>query len=343
MIKNQETNLKDQKKEILFYYESRQNPNGDPGFENQPRLMPDGTIIVTDVRIKRTIRDFAKSKYDKPLFVDLGENGKPVMADDRAEEIIGSLEDDTIKSLILKTFDVPLFGALVTIRKGKDKKGKDKDSGSQKLTGPVQFGIGRSVNQVQILNPQITSRFVGKEKKKQSPSDDQEPDQHGTIGKFYAVDYALIKIQGAVNPANLGQYIEDEDVVQSFKEAESKLVSSLWEGTNALITRSKFPQRSIFLLEVTYDSSIYNDLPILVEDDPALKGRVNGLTSSPLRFTKLVEALKNRKNKVKKVKLLCCRELLKDTQQLKADVEALGIPVELVKTEEPAFKEEKAN
>ena len=33
-----------EKKEILFYYESRQNPNGDPGFENQPRLMPDGTL-----------------------------------------------------------------------------------------------------------------------------------------------------------------------------------------------------------------------------------------------------------------------------------------------------------
>ncbi|HXX96253.1 MAG TPA: type I CRISPR-associated protein Cas7 [Candidatus Bathyarchaeia archaeon] len=49
---------KNHRKEILFYYESRQNPNGDPGFENQPRLMSDGTIMVTDVRIKRTIRDY---------------------------------------------------------------------------------------------------------------------------------------------------------------------------------------------------------------------------------------------------------------------------------------------
>lgn len=334
MTENQETKLKDQKKELLFYYESRQNPNGDPGFENQPRLMPDGTIIVTDVRIKRTIRDYAKSKYGKTLFVDFGEDGSAVKADQRAKEILGDNLDDAIKGLALKTFDVPLFGGLLTIR--------GERGSSQKLTGPVQFAIGRSVNQVQILNPQITGRFVGKEKKGETQND-EKLEQYSTFGKFYAVDYALIKIQGAVNPANLGQYIEDKDVVQSFKEAESKLVSSLWEGTNSLITRSKFPQRSIFLLEVTYDSSIYNDLPILVEDDPALKGRVNGLTSSPLRFTKLVEALKSRKDKVKKVKLLCCRELLKDTQQLKADVAALGIPVELVKTEEPAVKEEKAN
>jgi hypothetical protein len=142
-------------------------------------------------------------------------------------------------------------------------------------------------------------------------------------------------MQGAVNPANLGEYLEDGAVVESFKKAEGKLFSSLWEGTNALITRSKFPQRSIFLLEVTYDSSIYNDLPVLVDEDPALKGKASGLTTSPLRFTKLLEALKNRKDKVVNVRISCCRELLKDTHQLVADVNALGIPVELIGTEEP--------
>ena len=327
MTANQQPDLKNLKKELLFYYESRQNPNGDPGFENQPRLMPDGTIMVTDVRIKRTIRDYAKSKYGDTLFVDFGEEGTPVKADERAKEILGNSLDAAIKGLAVKTFDVPLFGGLVTIRAER--------GSSQKLTGPVQFAIGRSVNQVQILNPMITGRFVGKEKKG-DPQGEEKQEQFSTFGKFYAVDYALIKIQGAVNPANLGEYLEDAAVVESFKKAESKLFYSLWEGTNALITRSKFPQRSIFLLEVTYDSSIYNDLPVLVEEDPALKGRASGLTDSPLKFTKLLEALKTRKARVKKVRLASCRELLKDTQQLKADIEALGIPVELVPTEEPA-------
>jgi len=181
----------------------------------------------------------------------------------------------------------------------------------------------------------ITGRFVGKEKKSDS-QDEEEQKQHSTFGKFYAVDYALIKIQGAVNPANLGEFLEDAAVVESFKKAESKLFYSLWEGTNALITRSKFPQRSIFLMEVTYDSSIYNDLPVLVEEDQALKGRACGLTNSPLKFTKFLEALKTRKARVKKIRLASCRELLKETQQLKADIIALGIPVELIPTEEPA-------
>jgi Cas7 group CRISPR-associated protein Csh2 len=68
MTTDQQCELKNLKKELLFYYESRQNPNGDPGFENQPRLMSDGTIMVTDVRIKRTIRDYAKNKYGVTLF-----------------------------------------------------------------------------------------------------------------------------------------------------------------------------------------------------------------------------------------------------------------------------------
>ncbi len=327
MTINQSFELKNFKKELLFYYESRQNPNGDPGFENQPRLMSDGTIMVTDVRIKRTIRDYAKSKWGDTLFVDFGEEGTPVKADERAREILGDNLDDAIKGLAIRTFDVPLFGGLVTIRAER--------GSSQKLTGPVQFAIGRSVNKVQVLNPQITGRFVGKEKKV-DVQDQEKQEQFSTFGKFYAVDYALIKIQGAVNPANLGDYLEDAAVVESFTKAESKLFLSLWEGTNALITRSKFPQRSIFLLEVTYNSSIYNDLPVLVEEDPALKGRASGLTSSPLKFTKLLEALKTRKEKVRKVRLASCRELLKDTQQLKADIDALGIVVEVIPTEEPA-------
>ena len=88
------------KKEILFYYESRQNPNGDPGFENQPRMMPDETIMVTDVRIKRTIRDFAKTKHGETLFVDYGKEGEAVKADSRAEEILGNLKGDVIGGLL---------------------------------------------------------------------------------------------------------------------------------------------------------------------------------------------------------------------------------------------------
>jgi len=327
------TGIKNLRKEFLFYYESRQNPNGDPGFENQPRLMSDGTIIVTDVRVKRTIRDYAKSKFKETLFVDYGKDDKPVTADKRAEEILENLKGDVIEGLLKKTFDVPLFGALVTIRQKESKKSssqeEDRESGSQKLTGPVQFGIGRSVNQVQVINPMISGRFVGKEK--------ERGEQFSTFGKFYSVEYALIKIQGAVNPMNLDKYLDDNEAVQKFLGAESKLFECLWNGTNSLVTRSKFPQRSIFFLEVAYDSAIYNDLPILVEEDGAMKGKATNLTAHPLKFEKLMAALSERKPKVKGVRVAACRELTEDAKLLTRVLGEKAIPQELIPTEDPSW------
>ncbi|MCX7795379.1 MAG: type I CRISPR-associated protein Cas7, partial [bacterium] len=46
--------------EILFLYDATNtNPNGDPLDENKPRIDEEtGRNIVTDVRLKRTIRDY---------------------------------------------------------------------------------------------------------------------------------------------------------------------------------------------------------------------------------------------------------------------------------------------
>ena len=98
--------------EILFYYESMQNPNGDPGFENQPRLMPDETIMVTDVRIKRTMRDYARDVKGETLFVDYNKDGIATTAQIKANELAQNSKD-VIRSLLEITFDVPLFGALI--------------------------------------------------------------------------------------------------------------------------------------------------------------------------------------------------------------------------------------
>ncbi|MDE1766202.1 MAG: type I CRISPR-associated protein Cas7 [Thaumarchaeota archaeon] len=309
-------NSKD-KKEILFYYESRQNPNGDPGFENQPRLMPDGTILVTDVRIKRTIRDHAKNVLGETLFVDYGDNGLPTTADKRAKEIIGDLKGDVIAKLLNSTFDTPLFGALVTIREAK---GDESGGDSAKITGPVQFGIGRSTNQVNVINPTISGRFVGKEKEGQK--------QYSTFGKFYSVEYALIKIHGAVNPTNLGIYIKDEKIMKKFSEKEEKLFTCLWDGTNHLITRSKYPQRSILFLEVTYESTIYNDLPRLVAEKKEMSEKTTSLVKSPFDFTRLIEVLGKRSDEVKLVRVKGCEELNSDVKSLISKLKDAHIKVE---------------
>ena len=303
--------------EILFYYESMQNPNGDPGLENQPRLMPDDTIMVTDVRIKRTMRDYARDVKGETLFVDYDKDGNAIAADGKAEEIVGSLNGNVIEKLLEKTFDVPLFGALVPIRK----KGSDNEGSSEKLTGPVQFGISRSVNKVQIINPTIVGRFVGKEKTGK---------QFSTFGKFYSVEYALIKVQGVINPRNLSKHAENRMVLEKFKEKTTMINDCLWNGTNQLTTRSKYPQRSILYIYVDYKDKIYNDLPTLVNENENLKGMAKSLGDSPFDFSKLITIMSKRKSEINEIKIRGSEDISNDINSLASDLEKQGLDVEIL-------------
>lgn len=314
-------------KEILFYYESRQNPNGDPGFENQPRLMSDDTIMVTDVRIKRTIRDYARDHLGQVLFVDDGKDGSPVRSHEKAAELleVKALPADAMKRLLLKTFDIPLFGALIPVPPGKKDAGDEKDdraSDSFKLTGPVQFAIGRSVNKVKVINPQISGRFVGRPK-------GNGAQEHSTLGKFYSVEYALIKIAGIVAPSNLGKYGNDKEVAKAFDSAEELLAPALWDGTNSLISRSKYPQRSVLYLEVSYKSpKVYNDLPVLVSETEDMKGWSTALNSAAFDFSKLLGAIKKRKGDVEKIRVMHCDDVDNSVHGLVAKLKSMGVEVE---------------
>lgn len=297
--------------EILFYYESMQNPNGDPGFENQPRLMPDGTIMVTDVRIKRTMRDYARDVKGETLLVDYDKNGNATTAQKRANEIVGKSKD-IISDLLLQTFDVPLFGALIPTT---DK--SITDSPSEKITGPLQFGISRSINQVQIINPSIIGRFEGKTK------------GHSTIGKFYSVEYALIKVQGAINPKNLTKYLKDEKILKKFNEKISMVHDCLWNGTNQLITRSKYPQRSILYIDVDYKDKIYNDLPLLVSESKPPE-MVKSLWDSPFDFSELVSVMSKRKQQVNLIRICGAEDISDDIQKLASELKKKGLSVEII-------------
>jgi len=330
---------KKHRKEILFYYESRQNPNGDPGFEDQPRLLSDGTIMVTDVRIKRTIRDYIGQNVGE-IFVDYDKHGNPTKADDRAKEILGiekeenakeeeenTLPDDAMKLLLQKTYDISLFGAFIPIRAGE---GESSRGSWLKLTGPLQFGIGRSINKVNILNPMIVGRFVGKENQ-------QSEEQFSTFGKFYSVEYALIKIHGGINPTNLGHYYDDEETIRKrFDENVENLPFYLWNGTDQLITRSKFPQRSILYLEIEYDSVIYNDLPLLVKEKDEIRQKITSLPQSPFIFDGLIEQAGKRKDKIKKIRILCSSDIETDINTLITKLKEKGIAEEKIEKLDPA-------
>ena len=100
--------------ELLFLYDvKRCNPNGDPLDANRPRIDEEsGRCLVTDVRLKRTIRDYLMNSkgYDGTaakgdIFIrDI--DGKPVTGAGRSAAYEG--KDDFCQKFI----DVRLFGGV---------------------------------------------------------------------------------------------------------------------------------------------------------------------------------------------------------------------------------------
>ena len=210
--------------EILFLYDVKwANPNGDPIDENKPRMDDESeTLIVTDVRLKRTVRDYLALYYGEKLWV----SGDAVSPKDRAKELGINSVDDAIE----KCIDVRLFGAVIPMQK----KGATESS----LTGPVQFRYGRSLHRVKWEFVQGTAAFLSDSKKHQR-----------SFREEYVVPYALVAFYGIVNDV-LAKFsrLEDEDL--------SKLIEGIWYGTKNLTTRSKTEHNPRLLIKIDYKEGV---------------------------------------------------------------------------------------
>lgn len=236
-----------EKSEILFLYEGKFTvPNGDP-FTGEQRYDDETKhILVSDVRIKRFVRDYfigqnqvTPDKYEIFVFNDksqIAEGSKESGASARMQSLWAKyfpkkpdkkqLEKAAL-DLLQKCIDVRLFGGIST----------EKDA-AVNITGPVQFALlNPSLNKVDLRIHQNTSVF--------SSSADKS---RGAIGTTTIVPYALNQIHGWVNPysaANSGLKKEDID----------ELFSALWNSINNSNTRSKSNQSSVLLVQIVYNNA----------------------------------------------------------------------------------------
>ena len=281
--------------EIVFIYDIKDaNPNGDPLEENKPRIDEDTeTNIVTDVRLKRTIRDYL---YEYKGYN--GQNEKDIFVRE-IKDIEGNIQDAKARAkdfknnpdkIIRDCIDVRLFGGTIpiTVTK-KNKKGEETEAGSSiTLTGPVQFRFGRSLHRVEIKHIKGTGAFAsekGKEKK--------------TFREEYILPYSLIAFYGIVNE-NSAKYtkLTEEDV--------DEMLEAMWNGTKNLVTRTKVGQMPRFLLRVIYKESNYHigDLDkkidlIKSKDDKELRN----ITDVKIDLTRLHDTLVGEKEKIEKVEI----------------------------------------
>lgn len=213
--------------EILFLYDiENANPNGDPNDENKPRLDEEtGKNIVTDVRLKRTIRDYLKDEKKKTLFVEekVFDDGTIQDGKTRAKDF-GSNKTEILNAVLDQCIDVRLFGATIPLEKD-----------SITFTGPVQFKMGKSLHAVKIQHIKGTGAFASQPGAKQK-----------TFREEYILPYSLISFCGVINENGAKHTnLKKEDV--------ALLKDALWNGTKGLISRSKFGQMPRLLLVINYN------------------------------------------------------------------------------------------
>lgn len=169
------------------------NPNGDPDAGNQPRVDPEtGMGLVTDVCIKRKIRNYVETAYGAKEGFDIFIKDKAVL-DDLVDDVYASLpEHDNVaqqkdaakKALCDKYYDIRAFGAVIAT---KDKQGQ--------VRGPIQFTFARSVDPINADHHSITRMAVTK-------ADDARKEK--TMGRKSTVNYGLYLTHGFIS-ANLAR------------------------------------------------------------------------------------------------------------------------------------------
>ncbi len=240
--------------EILFVYDiADANPNGDPNDENRPRMdIEAGVAKVSDVRLKRTIRDYLHEYGEQEIFCReiTKEDGSIQEGKDRAEDFFKAISeaarqkaDNVLKKrdlieagVIEKCIDVRLFGGTIPVSKTKK---NEKDS-SVTLTGAAQFAMGGTLHCVEPRFIKGTGAFAS-----------GQGAQQKTFREEYVLPYALIAFWGIVNQ-------QAAKTTKLTAEDAEHLYEAIWYGTKNLITRSKIGQRPLLLLLVEYDAAYAN-------------------------------------------------------------------------------------
>lgn len=276
----------DSRSELLFLYDiENANPNGDPLNENRPRFDTESSVVlVSDVRLKRTIRDYWYEYKEfnglddrQDIFVretTYDEGDKKYIKDGKRRARDFQEQADII---LAKCIDIRVFGGVIPLAKD-----------SITYIGPVQFQMGKSLNKTEIIEEQGTGAFASTEKKIQA-----------TFRTEYKIPYAVIGFNGIINE-KAARYS------RMTTEDKSLLLEGIWEGTKNLISRSKFGQSPLFLLEVEYKEPFYiGSLRQRLKLDYGEMNelQIRGTNDYKLDISELLEALKENKEKIAKIHL----------------------------------------
>lgn len=268
--------------EFLFLYDIKMgNPNGDPD-ENRPRVLPDGSFYVTDVRLKRFVRDYLKTqtfiqngqKIPYEILVDTVE-GKTTNLTNRVAEYLKKTgkkqcQGKELVDILLDAFiDARLFGSSFAF-KGKEIEGNEEEvvENTESSTEPEAEGKTnkKKAAKPEIWKPEPEPKTLtgpvqihhGEVLHKAQEIDirgtcilgSQESKTQGTFTNYFVLRYALIAFCGIANEHSAKLSHLSNNDYRAFLDA-------MWKGIrSAANTRTKSGQIPRLLIDVEYKPGV---------------------------------------------------------------------------------------
>lgn len=232
------------------------NPNGDPLNGNRPRTDYANFGEMSDVSLKRKLRDRLLERW-----VDAGKNDDGnmifVQSDDRKADQAKSLRaraeavlgkdlggEKTAELACAKWIDVRAFGQLFALKSNK-KAGKKKEDGTDDegdtgvsigIRGPVTVQSAFSIEPIDVTSMQITKSVSGEGDGSKRGSD--------TMGMKHRVDHGVYAFYGSMNP----QLAEKTKFSEADAEAIKAILPRLFENDES----SARPAGSMEVLKVLW-------------------------------------------------------------------------------------------
>lgn len=290
--------------ELLFVKSVKDGiPNRDPLNDSDARRLfgeDDGRISLSDVSIKRDVRDYVLAKYpeggdQKRYFVfcrqERTDDGKLLGREGLAKETLkkANFSGDVEREPLLKAgYDVRLFGAVYSVK-----------NGSFNQTGPVQFGWAHSLHPVESKYVQGTVVM---------PSQGEGKSQ-GTIWTTYIVPFAVFAMPAVINATIARDTGLDEIDVDL-------LLESLWQGTKHRQARGRGFQQPLFLMHIEYNDPFFRVgyLEDHIKLEPAREVWQGGnpptsVSEIALNVESLVGVLTKYNNKISRIRYWAAPEL----------------------------------
>ncbi len=283
-------------------------PNRDPLADSDARRIfdeADGRISLSDVSLKRDVRDYILAKFDgsedhnNRVYVRearTGDNkllGRASLATKLREDVGSAASNLSFKELLTRfAVDVRAFGVTFSVKNEKFN-----------LTGPVQLSWAHSMHPVETRYVQGTVVMPSKDIDEKRQSGESEAKEQGTIWSSFTLPFAVFVGAGVINASIARQTgLSAGDV--------NLVLEGLWRGTQHRQARGRGAQQPQLLLHVEYENPFFRigDLREELVLEPGPEAWRSGEVPSDIRgvaldVTRLAQTLEVHSDKISRCRV----------------------------------------